>query len=133
MVVTFGPAERTTRGRVCRDPGGGAMASTQSDVQPGRMRAVVHDRYGPPDVLRVELVERPIPGPDQLLVEVHASTVNRTDCGFRAAKPFIVRFFAGLVRPKQRVLGTEFAGIVEAVGDTVTEFAIRDRVFGVNA
>ena len=61
-----------------------AMTSTQDETRAGQMRAVVHDRYGPPDVLHVELVARPSPGPDQLLVEVHACTVNRTDCGFRA-------------------------------------------------
>lgn len=109
------------------------MESTQSEKHAGQMRAVVHERYGPPEVLHVELVVQPSPGPDQLLVEVHACTVNRTDCGFRAAKPFIVRFFSGLVRPKKRILGTEFAGVVEAVGDAVTEFATGDRVFGVNA
>ena len=109
------------------------MAPTESRKNGREMRAVVHERYGPPDVLHVELVEQPSPGSDQLLVEVHACTVNRTDCGFRAAKPFIVRFFGGLVRPKQRILGTEFAGVVEAVGDGVTEFAVGDRVFGVNA
>ena len=109
------------------------MAATETEKHVGEMRAVVHEHYGPPDVLHVELVAQPSPGPDQLLVEVHACTVNRTDCGFRAAKPFIVRFFSGLVRPKQRILGTEFAGVVEAVGDAVTEFTVGDRVFGVNA
>ncbi len=109
------------------------MTSTESEKHAGQMRAVVHERYGPPDVLHVELVAQPSPGPDQLLVEVHACTVNRTDCGFRAAKPFIVRFFSGLVRPKKRILGTEFAGVVEAVGGAVTDFAVGDRVFGVNA
>ena len=88
---------------------------------------------GSPDVLHVELVAQPSPGPDQLLVEVPACTVNSTDCGFRAAKPFIFRFFSGLFRPKKRILGTEFAGVVKAVGDAVTEFGVGDRVFGVNA
>ena len=109
------------------------MASKQDENRAGQMRAVVHERYGSPDVLRVELVAQPSPRPDQLLVEVHACTVNTTDCGFRAAKPFIVRLFSGLVRPKKRILGTEFAGVVAAVGDAVTEFGVGDRVFGVNA
>jgi NADPH:quinone reductase-like Zn-dependent oxidoreductase len=95
------------------------------------MRAVVFDRYGPPDVLRLEDVERPVPGADELLVRVHASTVNRTDCGLRAAKPFITRFFTGLLRPKYRTPGMEFAGEVEAVGAAVTGFAVGDSVFGV--
>lgn len=95
------------------------------------MKAVVHDRYGPPDVLRLDEVERPVPNPDEVLVRVHATTVTRTDCGMRAARPFFIRFFTGLRRPKQRVLGMELAGEVEAVGSAVREFAENDEVFGV--
>ena len=94
------------------------------------MRAVVHDKYGDPDVLRLEDVERPVPKEDEVLVRIHATTVNRTDCGARAAEPFISRFFTGLRRPKRRILGTELAGEVEAVGAAVTEFEVGDRVFG---
>jgi len=65
-----------------------------------------------------------------VLVRVHATTVNRTDCGFRAAKPIIVRFFSGLIRPKATVLGTEFAGVVAAIGTGVTSFEVGDKVFG---
>jgi NADPH:quinone reductase-like Zn-dependent oxidoreductase len=95
------------------------------------MRAVVYDRYGPPDVLRLEDVERPVPGEDEVLVRIHATTVNRTDCGWRSATPFLTRYFIGLRRPKRRILGMELAGEVEAVGAAVTEFAVGDRVFGV--
>jgi NADPH:quinone reductase-like Zn-dependent oxidoreductase len=94
------------------------------------MRAIVHDRYGPPDVLHVEDVERPAPMDDEVLVNVHATTVTRTDCHMRAASPFIWRFMLGLRRPKRRVLGLEFAGVIEAVGSAVTEFNVGDRVFG---
>ena len=97
------------------------------------MRAVVHDRYGPPEVLRVEEVERPVPKDDEVLVKVHASTVNRSDCGLRSAEYFITRFFTGLLRPKRTTVGTEFAGEVEAVGAAVTEFAVGDRVFGMRS
>ena len=97
------------------------------------MRAVVHDRYGPPEVLRVEDVEKPVPKDDEVLVRVRATTVNRTDCGLRAAKPFVSRFFTGLRRPKNRTRGIEFAGVVEAVGPAVTGFAAGDEVFGVKA
>jgi NADPH:quinone reductase-like Zn-dependent oxidoreductase len=90
----------------------------------------VHDRYGPPDVLRLEDVERPIPAEDEVLIRVRATTVNRTDCHRRAAEPFIWRFFGGLRRPRHRILGGELAGEVEAVGAAVTEFAVGDRVFG---
>src|SRR5918996_5169809 len=94
------------------------------------MKAAVRTRYGPPDVVRVAEVDKPAPEDDAVLVKVHATTVNRTDCGVRAAKPFIYRFFLGLRRPRIRVLGTEFAGEVEAVGPRVTSFKAGDRVFG---
>jgi NADPH:quinone reductase-like Zn-dependent oxidoreductase len=80
------------------------------------MRAAVHTRYGPPEVVRITEVGKPKAKDNELLVKVHATTVNRTDCGYRAAKPFILRFLTGLVRPKRKILGTEFAGEVEAVG-----------------
>ena len=95
------------------------------------MRAVVHDRYGPPEVLRVEDVERPVPADDEILIRIHATTVNRTDCGLRSAEYFVSRFITGLRRPKRKILGMELAGEVEAVGAAVTEFAVGDEVFGV--
>jgi NADPH:quinone reductase-like Zn-dependent oxidoreductase len=94
------------------------------------MRAAVRTRYGPPDVVRVVEVEKPAAKDHEVLVRVHATTVNRTDCGVRAAKPFIYRFFLGLRRPRLTVLGNEFAGQVEAVGAGVTSFKVGDRVFG---
>ena len=94
------------------------------------MRAVVFDRYGPPEVLRVEEIERPEPKNDEVLVEVRATTVNRSDCGFRAAEPFFARVFTGLLRPKYRTPGMELAGVVVAVGSAVTEFEVGDDVFG---
>jgi NADPH:quinone reductase-like Zn-dependent oxidoreductase len=97
------------------------------------MRAVVYDRYGPPEVLRVEEVERPEPADDEILVRVHATTVTRTDTGLRSAEFFISRFYTGLRRPKQRTPGIEFAGVVETVGSSVREFAVGDRVFGVRS
>jgi NADPH:quinone reductase-like Zn-dependent oxidoreductase len=95
------------------------------------MQAVVHDTYGPPEVLRLESVERPVPKDDEVLIKIHATTVNRTDCHIRAANPFLWRLFgAGLRRPKQRMSGSELAGEVVAVGAAVTEFAVGDQVFG---
>ena len=84
-------------------------------------------------MLRLEEVERPVPKEDEVLVKVHATTVNRSDCGTRAAEPFFSRFFTGLRRPKRKILGTELAGEVEAVGAAVTEFEVGDRVFGMRA
>ena len=94
------------------------------------MKAVVRDRYGPPKVLYIQEVERPIPKDDEVLVRIRATTVTRTDLHMCAAKPFIWRFMLGLLRPKARVLGLEFAGEVEAVGSAVTTFRVGDRVFG---
>src|SRR5215472_14628195 len=101
------------------------------------MRAVVYDHYGPPEVLRIAEVERPTPAADEVLVRIHASTVNRFDCHTREANRssgvgimLISRLVSGPVRPRQRILGSEFAGEVEAVGSAVTEFAVGDRVFG---
>jgi NADPH:quinone reductase-like Zn-dependent oxidoreductase len=97
------------------------------------VRAVVYDRYGPPEVQRLEDVARPVPKEDEVLVKIHATTVNRTDCGWRSAKPFFVRYFIGLRGPKQKILGMELAGEVEAVGVAVTDFEVGDQVFGVKS
>lgn len=94
------------------------------------MRAAVQERYGPPEVVTIRDVPIPQVGDGELLVRVRATTVNRTDCGFRAASPPIVRFFSGLTRPKSPVLGNEFAGVVEEVGPGVEGFAVGDRVLG---
>jgi NADPH:quinone reductase-like Zn-dependent oxidoreductase len=97
------------------------------------MRAVVHDRYGPPEVQRLAEVERPVPEEDEILVRIHATTVNRTDCGLRAARPFFIRYFTGLRRPKRKIIGMELAGKVEAVGAAVKEFEVGDDVFAVKS
>ena len=95
------------------------------------MRAVVQDRYGPPEVLRVADVERPVPEDDEVLVRVHASTVTRSDTGLRGAEYPFTRVVTGLRRPKQKIAGMEFAGVVEEIGAAVTRFAVGDEVFGV--
>ena len=94
------------------------------------MKAVVHDRYGPPEVLRLEQVEKPVPCEGELLVRVRATSVTQTDCHMRRARPLFWRFMLGWTRPKRRVLGLELAGEVEAIGDGVTGFQVGDRVFG---
>src|SRR3984893_13531460 len=101
------------------------------------MRAVVYDRYGPPDVLRLEDVERPVPAEDEVLVRVNATTVNRFDTATREANrrsglaiSFMSRLVSGASRRRHRIIGTEFAGEVEAVGAAVSEFVVGDQVFG---
>jgi NADPH:quinone reductase-like Zn-dependent oxidoreductase len=99
------------------------------------VKAVTYDRYGPPEVLRLSDVERPVPKDDEVLVRVCATTATRSDCGLRSAEYFISRVFTGVLRPRaaRRVLGTEFAGEVESVGGRVTEFEPGDRVFGIHS
>jgi NADPH:quinone reductase-like Zn-dependent oxidoreductase len=110
-----------------------SIASSDTTRGSDPVRAVVCDRYGPPEVLRLEEVERPAPNDDEVLVRIRATTVNRSDCGYRAAHPFFSRLLTGLRRPSQRIPGTELAGVVEAVGAAVTEFEVGDEVFGLRS
>ncbi|MBL8942378.1 MAG: NAD(P)-dependent alcohol dehydrogenase [Myxococcales bacterium] len=94
------------------------------------MKAVVHDRYGSPDVLRLEDVPAPSPAPDDVLVRVRAASLNSWDWDLLTGTPRAFRLAHGLLRPRHRVLGADVAGHVEAVGDRVTRFAPGDEVFG---
>jgi len=104
------------------------------------MKAAVFERYGPPEVIQIADVPRPEPKDDELLIRVLATTVNRTDCGFRGGNPLILRFFArlllgsgvvgGVLRPARKILGDEMSGVVEAVGPAVKQFTPGDEVFG---
>lgn len=96
------------------------------------MKAAVNTRYGPPEVVAITNVPRPAPRPDELLIKVRASTVNRTDCGFRSAEYFVSRFFSGLLRPKFATLGCEFAGEIVAVGIDVKNYSVGQKVVGFN-
>ena len=97
-----------------------------------RMNAIVYTKYGSPDVLKLMEVEKPSPKNNEVLVKIQATTVNRTDCGYRTAKPFIMRFFSGLFRPKNTILGTEFAGEVREIGKDISLFKPGDQVFGLS-
>ncbi len=96
------------------------------------MRAIIHTEYGPPEVASLMEVAKPVPNDIEVLIKVHATTVNRTDCGFRSAEYFISRFFSGLFKPKYRTLGNEFAGVIVEIGKDVTSFNIGNNVFGYN-
>ena len=95
------------------------------------MRAVVQDRYGPPEVLRIEEVERPVPKDDEILIRIRASTVTQTDTHLRRADPFLWRLVLGLRRPRRRTLGVEFwRARSKPSAPAVTEFKVGDAVFG---
>jgi NADPH:quinone reductase-like Zn-dependent oxidoreductase len=96
------------------------------------MKAIVYTKYGPPEVAVLSEVVKPVPKNNEVLVKVCATTVNRTDCGFRSAVYFISRFWSGLFRPKIRILGCEFAGVIEETGSEASIFRKGDRVFGFN-
>ena len=96
------------------------------------MKAVLRTTYGSPEVLSVREIEKPIPKDNEILVRVYATTVNRTDCGILRGKPFLIRFFTGLFKPKSRVPGTDFAGEVVEIGKDVTKFKREDGVWGFN-
>jgi NADPH:quinone reductase-like Zn-dependent oxidoreductase len=95
------------------------------------MKAVVYDRYGPPDVLRIEDVPRPTPGPGQVLVRVAATSINLSDWECLTGSPMYARI-GGLRRPARRILGSDIAGVVEAVGPGVAGFRPGDEVYGDN-
>ncbi|MBL7543720.1 MAG: NAD(P)-dependent alcohol dehydrogenase [Bdellovibrionaceae bacterium] len=97
-----------------------------------KMRSVVRTKYGSPNILSIQEIDRPRPKDNELLIQVHASTVNRTDCGALWGAPFIFRFFVGFPRPRHLATGSDFAGEVVEVGMNVTRFKKGDRVFGFN-
>jgi NADPH:quinone reductase-like Zn-dependent oxidoreductase len=87
-------------------------------------------RYGGPEVIGFANVPEPVPGRGEILVRVHATTVNRTDCAYRSGHPWINRAFCGWPRPRVQVLGSEYAGVVVGIGEGVQAYAVGDRVFG---
>lgn len=94
------------------------------------MQTAYRTAYGPPEVLTVRDVPVPEPGAGEILVRVHAATVNRTDCSALSGKPYIFRFFVGWPRPREVATGTDFAGEVVATGPGVARFSVGDRVMG---
>jgi NADPH:quinone reductase-like Zn-dependent oxidoreductase len=96
------------------------------------MKAIVYTKYGQPEVAKLMEVDKPVPKDNEVLIKVYSTTVNRTDSALRSAEHFINRLFSGLFSPKNKVLGNEFAGKVEATGKNVTSFIVGDNVFGYN-
>src|SRR5438034_11192281 len=95
-----------------------------------RMKAIVCTKYGPPDVLKLEEIQKPTPGDDEILVEVHAASVNYSNLILVRGKPFLARLGFGLLKPKLKIPGSDIAGQVEAVGRNAKQFRPGDEVFG---
>src|SRR3984893_9462611 len=109
----------------------GPESRTRKEKASARMKAAVYHRYGPPEVIEIKDVEKPVPKDSQVLIRIHATTVSAADWRMRRAVPFIVRFMTGLWRPKKiQILGMEFSGKVESVGRAVTRFGEGDQVCG---
>ena len=96
------------------------------------MKAIVSTKYGPPDILQLKEVEKPTPRDNEVLIKIHATTVNRTDCAMLRAEPFFSRFITGLFKPNKPIQGTEFAGQIEAIGKNVSSLKVGDKVYGLN-
>lgn len=95
-----------------------------------KMKAIVCTRYGSPDVLQLQQVDQPVPGDHEVLVKIHAATATTAGLAARTGKPVMARLFSGLTKPKNTILGVEFAGEIAAVGQDVTALAVGDPVFG---
>lgn len=96
------------------------------------MKAIINTEYGSADVLKLQEIDKPTPKSNEILVKIYATTVNRTDTGLRSAEYFISRLFTGLFKPRFHTLGSEFAGVIEQIGENVKSFKVGDEIFGLS-
>jgi len=94
------------------------------------MKAIIYTKYGLPEVLQLKEVDKPFPKDNEVLIKVFASTVTATDCVFRKGEPKFSRLFTGMTKPKNQILGSEYAGVIETIGNDVKLFKVGDKVFG---
>ena len=94
------------------------------------MKAIIYSKYGPPDILQYQETDKPVPRDNEVLIKVVAASINAADLGMLKGKPFVVRFFSGLLKPKNKILGSDIAGVVESLGNKVSLFQVGDEVFG---
>jgi NADPH:quinone reductase-like Zn-dependent oxidoreductase len=125
IVVVMAVAVAISHNSACPDGSPPAIAAGATP-----MKAAVFRCYGPPEVVKIETIEKPAPADDEVLVKVHAAALNPLDWHYMRGEPYIMRLSAGIGRPKDTRLGVDFAGTVEAVGAKVTRFKPGDEVFG---
>jgi NADPH:quinone reductase-like Zn-dependent oxidoreductase len=94
------------------------------------MKAIVYEKYGPPEVLQLKEVEKPVPKDNDVLVKVFAASINDWDWGLLSGTPLVNRFINGLLKPKRKILGSDIAGVIERVGKNVKQFKPGDEVYG---
>jgi NADPH:quinone reductase-like Zn-dependent oxidoreductase len=110
---------------------GPALAQTPSPGAASRMKAIVYHDFGSPDVLRLEEIDKPVPDDNQLLIRVRSASVNPLDWHYMEGTPYLGRLVEfGLLKPKVKRLGVDYAGTVEAVGKNVTQFKPGEEVYG---
>lgn len=98
-----------------------------------KMKVAYYTNYGPPEeVIQIKELSKPTPTKDQVLIDIKATTVNRTDCGISSGAYLIMKLITGLRAPKKKILGTDYAGVIEAVGSGVSKYKVGDKVFGFN-
>src|SRR5438045_9174500 len=103
------------------------MTSLLNDT---KMKAAVRTKYGLPGDLAIKELDIPTPKDNEVLIRVHATTVNRTDCHVLSGKPFFMKFFTGLFKPGASIIGSDFTGEIAAIGSSVQSFKVGDRVMG---
>lgn len=96
------------------------------------MKAAIRRKYCSPNQIKIESIDKPVPKEDEVLIKVYATTVNRTDCANLTAKPFIMRFVLGFMKPRQIILGTDFSGEIISTGKNIKSFRVGDKVYGFN-
>lgn len=94
------------------------------------MKAVIYNKYGSPDVLQIQEIDRPSITDNEVLVRVHSASIQQTDTNFRSGTPFLARVITGLIKPKNQILGCDYSGTIKATGKNISKYSVGDEVYG---
>jgi NADPH:quinone reductase-like Zn-dependent oxidoreductase len=128
LLIVLGAAVAALAFAISRNAAPAPAPTLRSDAV--LMDAIVYRQYGPPDVLKLERVEKPTPAANELLIKVHDASLNPLDWHYMRGTPYVMRLQVGMGRPKRTRIGVDFSGTVEAVGTGVTKFKVGDEIFG---